>query len=310
MRGYGIRLAGDMKKTIRSNSMLNIKTIKKVLELIWQEFIYGGHLQSLGTVAIILVPVILLNIKITWDILFISFFLFYPIYLYNRWKELNIDRLTNPQRTEHLETYIKKAPIILLLVILLLIGSLFYFSNFRFTVFALLVLFFGLLYTVFFKKLTKKIFAFKNFYVAIFFTLVVIFPVIYYNYPLTEVLIRGLLAFMIFVFLKTIMMQIFLDLKDLDGDKKEGILTFPVIFGKEKTLKFLKSFSVFATVLPVFPALYLKIFPLSANLLLLTILFDFHCFRLAKEDKYSGYLLMSGMFIFWAILILTGKIIL
>ena len=48
--------------------MSNVKTIEKVLKLIWQEFIYGGHLQSLGTIAIILVPVILLNIKITWDI--------------------------------------------------------------------------------------------------------------------------------------------------------------------------------------------------------------------------------------------------
>ena len=284
--------------------------IDKILKTIWKEFIYGGHLQSLGTVAIILVSAILLNIKITWDILFIPYLLFYPIYLYNRFKELEIDYLTNPQRTEYLKGYINKIPLILSVEIFVLVGSLIYFANFSSIIFALLILLFGFLYSLIFKKITKKIPLFKNLYVAIFFALVVIFPVIYYNYPLTTTLTTGLLVLIVFVFLKAVMMQILLDLKDLEGDKKEELLTFSVIFGKEKTLKFLKPFSVLITASPIILALYFKIFPLSANLLLLTILFDFYCFRLAKEDKYSGYLLMSGMFIFWAILILIGKIIL
>lgn len=57
--------------------------IEKILKFIWNEFIYGGHLPSLGAAAIVLFSGILLNIKITWDCLLITYFIFYLIYLYN-----------------------------------------------------------------------------------------------------------------------------------------------------------------------------------------------------------------------------------
>ena len=285
--------------------------IKRILKIVWQEFIYGGHLQSLGAVSIVFVSGILLKINITWDCFFITYLIFYPLYLYNRFKEIEIDYLTNPQRTEYLKTYISQSSLVLPLIILILIGSLIYFSNFWTLIFALLLVFFGLLYSVIFKKLTKKIALFKNFYVAVFFTLLVFFPVIYYSYPLTSTLIFGLLIFMAFVCFKAFMMQILLDLKDVASDKKEKLLTLPVIFGEKKTFNVLKIISILTTIpiLLIF-SLYFNIFPKSILMLLLTIPFNFYCFKLAREQKYFGYILASGEFLSWSILILIGEIIL
>jgi len=284
--------------------------IEKILKAIWKEFIYGGHLQTLGSVSIVLVSAILLNIKISWDILFISYFLFYPLYLYNRYKELKIDYLTNPQRTEYLKTYIDKAPLILTLVIFVLTFGLVYLANFSSIIFVLLVLLLGLLYSVIFKKITKKIPLFKNLYVATFFAILVFFPIIYYSYSLTNILRISAVILAVFIFLKAFMMQILLDLKDVEGDGKIGLLTFPTIFSEEATFRVLKTTSVFVTILIPIVAFYFNFFPKSFLMLILTIPFDFCCFRLAKEKNYLGYILMSGIFLLWPILILVGKIIL
>lgn len=284
--------------------------IKQILNLIWNEFIYGGHLQSLGAASIVFVSGILLEIQVTWDILFIIYLIFYTAYLFNRFKEIKIDYLTNPGRTKHFRTYINRTPIILSLVIFIAIGSLIYFSNFWALIFGLLLIFFGFLYTTFFKKLTKKIALLKNLYVATFFSLLVFFLIVYYSQPLTNVLIINVLILIIFIYFKALIMQFFLDIKDIETDKKERLLTFPVIFGKEKTLNILKVISILATIpILLISSLYFNIFPKSVLMLILTIPFNFYCFRLARNKKYFGYILAGGEFILWSILILIGEVI-
>lgn len=284
--------------------------IRQILDSIWKEFIYGGHFQSLGAASIVFVSAILLKIQVTWDILLVTYLIFYPAYLYNRFKEIDIDYLTNTQRTEYLKTYINRAPIILSLVIFIPIVSLIYFSNLQALIFGLLLLSFGFLYTVIFKKFTRRIVFFKNFYVAVFFASLVFFPIVYYSYPLTNSLLISVLIFTSFVFLKTFMMQIFLDVKDIETDKKEGLLTFPVIFGKDKTLNILKIISILTTVpiLLIF-SLYWNVFPKLVLVLFLTIPFNLYCFNQARDQKYSGYILASGEFVLWLILIIISETI-
>ena len=285
--------------------------IKKILKTAWNEFIYGGHLQSLGAASIVFVSGILLKIQITWDVLFIAYLISYPLYLYNRFKEIEIDYLTNPERTKHLKGYFHLIPAIFYFVIFILIGSLIYFSNFLALIFGLLLLSFGLLYTTIFKKFTKKIALFKNLYVAASFSLLVFFPVVYYFHPLTTTLIISIIIFMLFVYFKAFVMQIFLDIKDIESDQKEGLLTLPSILGKEKTLTILKILIILATapILLIF-SLYFNVFPKSVLMLLLTIPFNFYCFSQARDKKYFGYTLAAGEFILWSILILIGEIIL
>ncbi|MCK4592350.1 UbiA family prenyltransferase [Candidatus Parcubacteria bacterium] len=288
-----------------------MSNFRKALKLILNEFIYGGHIQSFGAASVVFVSGILLKIQITWDILFIMYLLFYTPYLYNRFKEIKIDYLTNPQRTKYLKTYIYQAPLIIYFASFTLIGSLIYFSNFKALIFGLLLLIFGIFYTVFFKKVTKKIYVFKNIYVSIFFALLPFFLVVYYSFPLTSYLMLNILLLSLFIFLKAFLTQIFLDIKDIKSDKKERLRTFPVIMGKEKTFMFLSIFNFIVTItVPIVLSLYLNIFPKSILMLIFTVPFSFYCYNLAKRKNYFGYIFQSGEFLLWLFLIFIGKIIL
>jgi len=283
---------------------------KTILKFIRDEFIYGGHLLSLGAAAIVLFSGILLNIKITWDCLLISYLIFYIIYLYNYFKEIDLDYLTNPQRTKHIRIYFSKIPKIFYIIIFVIIGGLIYFSNIWALVFGLFLLLFGWLYTAVFKRFTQKIIIFKNLFVSAVFSLLPFFLIIYYSYPLTTSLSSIALLIVIFVYCKTFMMQVFFDVKDIESDRKENLLTLPVIFGKEKILSILGIISILVTApIPITFSLYFDVFPISTLMLLLTIPFNFYCFSQARNQKYSSYILEGLEFILWPILIIIGEII-
>jgi len=281
--------------------------IEKILKSIWNEFIYGGHLQPLGAASIVFVSGILLKIQITWDVLFVTYILFYPLFLYNRFKEIKMDCLTNSQRTQHIKKYIKFIPIILYLVIFILVISLIYFSNFRALIFGLLVLFFGFLYTIIFKKFTNKIPLFKDLYVAAVFALLPFFLLVYYSYFLVSI---NVLLLSLLIFLESFLMPVFLDIKDIESDKREKLRTLPVMLGKEKTIVFLSIFNLIGTITIMVFIFYLSTLPKSILILLFTVPFDFYCYILVKRQRRFGYILQGGKFILWPFLIFLGKIIL
>ncbi|MEA1936588.1 MAG: UbiA family prenyltransferase [Patescibacteria group bacterium] len=279
--------------------------------MIFNEFIYGGHIQSFGAVNIIFVSSILLKIQITWDVLFVTYLLFYVPYIYNRFKEIEIDCSTNFQRTKYLKTYVYQIPLIIYFVTFVLIGSLIYFSNLKASIFGLLLLIFGIFYTVFFKKVTKHIYFFKNIYVSMSFASIPFFLVIYYSFPLANCLALNILLLFLFIFLKVFLTQVFFDIKDIESDKKEGLRTFPVVVGKEKTFIFLSVFNFIVTVVMLLTlSLYLNIFSRSMLMLIFTVPFSFYCYGLAKRKNYFGYILHSGEFFLWSFLIFVGEIIL
>jgi len=284
--------------------------MKKILNLIWKEFIFGGHLQSLGAVSIVLISAFLLKIDITLDCLLAAYLIFYPLYLYNRFKEIEIDSLTNHERTNYLKDYIHKTPVILFLIVLILIGLLFYFSNPITLIFSLLLLFFGLIYSEGIKGLTKFIPLFKNFYVASFFALLVFFPIFYYNFVLSyEVLTSSLLLF-IFIYLNIVLMQIFLDIKDIESDRKEGLKTLGVLLGKEKTIKTLHFLNIFLVLPLILILVYLEIFPLEFLALIFLIPINFYLLeKLKNYNNYLFFIFKSGEILIWFILIFIAKIL-
>lgn len=283
--------------------------VKKILKTFWKEFIYGGHFQCLGLVGIAYISGFLLNIKVGWEALLSVYLIFYPIYINDRWRHIEFDRITNPERTEHFKNYFSYMSKLILASILFLIILLIYIGNLKFFIFSLILLIFGLLYPYYFKDLTKKIIAFKNFYVASFFSFIAVTPVIYYFPSLSILMTISLATLMFFVFLKAFLMQIFLDCKDIETDKPSGFLTIPALIGREKAIFFLKISSFFITTLILLIAVLNKIFPPSMLAFLLTIPFNFYSYNLAKKQNYFGYILVSGEFFFWLILILFIKII-
>lgn len=285
--------------------------MKGLLKFIFAEIFYNGHFQTWGSLAILISAGQLLNIKITWDLLLIIYIAFYFIYLNDRYQSIEVDSLTNPARSRHIRRIYKFIPYILVLSMVALLVLLYFFGNIYADIFIVLLLIFGFLYPLYFKKLTKKIICFKNFYVASVFSILILLPNIYYLAPLNRADIFILSCMLLFTFLRGMMMQFFLDLKDLDGDKNEGLLTLGVLYGKEKVYNLINAINLFTSL--AFPVLYF-IFPslhLTESILFLVVLaaWNFYFFNLAKKGNYFGFVLGSGEFIYWPVIVFLGEII-
>lgn len=280
--------------------------IKKLLNLIWQEFIYGAHLLALGAGAIVLSVALLLNGNVSWDYPIIIYLIAYSGYLYNRYKEVEIDFLTNPERTKHLKKYIKYVPLIISFVFLIILGILVYSNKLSVLPLILLLFFGGLFYTIFLKKITKKIFAFKSFFASFEWTLPLVFLPIYYSFPFSF----PLLIIIIIVFLKTLILVGYFDIKDIKIDKKERLLTFPIVLNINNYLNFLKFSTIFWGSIIIFSVEFQQL-PVYSLMLLFTIPFNLYIFQetqKATTPLSRLYFLAGGEFILWPILILIGKV--
>ena len=282
--------------------------IEKIVNSIWNEFVYGGHLLSFGAVSIVYTASILLDIRITWDFLLVVYLGTESVYLYNRFKEYKVDFLTNPERTEHIKKYVKYIPFIIFLMTFSAIVFVVYFNKISALTFGLLLLIIGLLYSLFFKKITEKIIAFKSFFVSLMWSLLVLFLAIYYSAPIN----LALFLFSVFVFLRFFVSVSFFDIKDIKTDKQEGLKTLAVVLKQSTLWQFLSIIAILA-VLPLIIGVYLRILPISSLMLFLTIPYTFFYFKQLENKNISPYFLynviVDGEFIFWPFFVLSGNFI-
>lgn len=280
--------------------------IEKIVNSIWNEFVYGGHLLSFGAVSIVYTASILLDIRITWDFLLVVYLGTESVYLYNRFKEYKVDFLTNPERTEHIKKYVKYIPFIIFLMTFSAIVFVVYFNKISALILGLLLLILGLFYSLFFKKITEKIIAFKSFFVSLMWSLLVLFLAIYYSAPIN----LALFLFFVFVFLRWLINTTFFDIKDIETDRQEGLKTLAVVLKQSKLWQLLSIIAILA-VLPLIIGVYLRVLPISSLMLFLTIPYTFFYFKQLENKNISPYFLynviVDGEFIFWPFFILIGK---
>jgi len=283
-----------------------MRIIKKIISSIWNEFVYGGHLLSLGAMSIVYTSSVLLNIKITWDFLVIAYLGTYTPYLYNRYREFNKDFLTNPERTKHIEKYVKYIPIIISFFVLVIIVIFLYFNKILALLFALFLLLFSFLYSKYFKEFTKKIFGFKDFFVSLFWSLIVILLAIYYSSPLN----LALFLMLIFVFLRWVINTSTFDIKDIENDKRDNLITFAIFLGKRRLIYTLWLLNILSFI-PIILGFYLNLYPISSLILLFTIPYAFYFLKkVEKLENGSDFLynvIIDGEFILWTIFIRMGK---
>ncbi len=284
--------------------------IKKFFKFIINEFLYNGHFQTLGSLSIIIFSSILLKIKITWDILLIVYIAFYLIYLHDRYQNIDIDSLTNQTRSQHLKIIYKYIPFILIIGLFALLTLLLYFSNKQSILFVILIVLFGFLYPIYFKKLTKKIPLFKNFYVASVFALLVLLPIIYYSVAINNTMAKILSIIFLFTFIRALMMQFFLDIKDFEGDKKLGLLTLCILRGKDEVYSIINIINFLSIIYLLYFLTYIsnELLLLSMPIILLP-LWSSYYFQLTKKGNYLGFVLGSGEFVYWLIFIYLGEIL-
>jgi len=284
--------------------------VKKIFNLIWNEFVYGGHLLSLGFSGVILSIIILLDIKIDWVILIIAYLLSQIGYNYNHFKEIESDLKSNPERSQYLQKAKKYTLFIFFLYIITLIFLLFYFYNFQFILFILFFLLIEALYTIFFKELTKKFVGFKNFYVSMCWSFGGAFLVIFYYHISFN---TSLLFISLFTLLRLIMDTVFFDFKDTEEDKKNNLLTLPIRFGKGETLRFLHILNVFSSLFLIF-GIFLKIIPFYfMGLVIFVYFYSFYYLKKAEKGLISEYfrkicyIIVDGQYILWPITIFLGR---
>ena len=276
--------------------------IKKIIK----GFIFGGHLLSLGAVGLTFGAAFILGIKT--DVLFfvVVYLWTEAVYLYNRFKEINKDVVTDPQRTHYLKKNIKSLPYIIFFFFLLGVAILIYLNKIPALLFGLLLFLLSVLYSLFLKKFTRKVVAFKSFFVSLIWALMLVFLVLYYSFPFSW----ALLLLLIFVYLKLFIHEEFLNLTDVEGDNKERLQTLAIVLGEEKLLKLLNIINILS-IIPLGLGVYFNLLPVYSLGLLLAIPYVFYYLKVLpqkqKNQEILSATLVDGEFVLWPIFLLLIK---
>lgn len=280
--------------------------MNKYVRFLITEFLYNGHLQSLGAGGLVVIATkLLFNTSASVEFFLATYALFETIFIFDRYHDLDWDSLTNTVRSKHLLLYRNKIPYIFAFYIIVFSSLYFYFSGPVMLLVSVIVCIAGIFYPVYFKKLTKKIPLFKNVYVSAVYMPLAFFPAIY----LMKAPVRDVLALHlpIVVFVESFIAQLILDTKDRDADSKAHLKTLPALIGNNKTtvvavvLSFL--LAVASTLISIFTHA-----PFSFWLLTFVALFiDLYMIQRVRNGDKNGYLIAAGKLFLWLLVFLLSS---
>lgn len=282
--------------------------MKKVIKSISDEFIYGGHLLSLGAVGIVWSVIIMTGAIIIPPIFLLAYLTMLIIYQIDHISGLLEDLKSNPERTRFfVRTKTKQYLLLLCYVIAYAITGMFVaLPAFLWAVF---IVFGGIIYSKKIKQMTIKIAGFKNYYVSLFWSfLVFLVPLYYLQSPLQA---KYLLIFS-FIFIRGIVNTVFYDIKDIESDRDAKLKTFPVIFGIKKTIFLLHTVNIFSGILlGVFA--FTGYFPFYSIIWLVFVYYAYYYLVIGGNSRSRlrklSYLIVDIESICWPIVLLLGKFI-
>lgn len=280
--------------------------IKKIFAFAKNEFIYGGHLLSLGAASIVFTSAVLLDTRITWDFLLIAYLVVYVANSYNRMVEFKKDFLTNPLRSQHLKNYIEYLPCIIITSFSIIAGLLLKFGNLGSLAFVLFMIVGSVLYTMYFKDVTRRVVGFKSFYVSFFWASLIVLLALYYGLPV------GLSVSLVFLFVfsRIIVNAIFFDIKDINSDALYGLKTLPAYLGKEKVFVLMHILNVFSF-FPLLFGVYTEKLPAISLSLVVFYFYTFYYLSLIDKKNVSiqklSYIMVDGEYVLWSVIVLLFK---
>jgi 4-hydroxybenzoate polyprenyltransferase len=283
--------------------------MSKIFRFLLIEILYNGHLQSLGSVGIVyLATQVLLAQPPSIGILVLTYAVFQFIYIFDRAKDLKKDKSTNIERTQHIASYAKRVPLVLVTLIICIIVGFLIFSNITSLIAALFVIFMGSLYPVYFKGLTKYIFMFKNLYVSSVHALLVLFPFIYYAKAISNWSL--IIVLLVFVLIEVIIMQIALDMKDIKGDKHEGLKTFPVVMGNKTSIFTEGVLLTLSFILFNLVAVFLHLALIFVLIVWTSAVVNILIVRFLVKGTKLAYLLSAAKFFVWFCVLIVANMVL
>lgn len=280
----------------------------KAFKIIWNEFVYGGHLVSVGLACIVILAAILLGIKLTWDFPVVIYLLSLAPCLFGRYFGLKEDALTNPERSEYLGNKAKMIPYIVAVLLLLMFTILVAYHRYSIILFATCLILLSFIYDLYLKKLTRVIVGFKNYFIGIVFTSLIFMLAISYSYQFS----LSFILVTVFIFIMSAMGAAFSDIKDIESDKKAGLKTFAVVLGRERLLYGL-SFFIILALISIFVGVYLRILPSFALMLFLVLPYNIMLFLESRKPDVKVDFLYGAAFdsqlILWLLLVLIGRVL-
>lgn len=283
------------------------KVSSRTLAAIFEEFVYGGHLLSIGASAIVLTVSILVDKPISLPLMLIAYLVTQIVYMADHRRDLDDGAINNLERSKHLRRIDKIYSRLIIGYIAILTILLVFFSNIHTVVF---VSFLGLLGFFYPKNITRSIVGFKNFYVASLWAISsVVLPYVYFSINI-DTLFYYVFSF---VLLRWLINTTFFDLKDINGDRKEGLKTFPVTIGAKNTLLMLSVYNIISGIILIF-ALQNKAIAFSSCLLLFLMFYSFYYIIFALKAKPEtirkiSYIMVDGEYVLWPCLLFIGGLI-
>jgi 4-hydroxybenzoate polyprenyltransferase len=185
-----------------------------------------------------------------------------------------------------------------------------YFGNKESIFFGGFLLVIGLLFTSKGKTLSKKIKGFKTVYASASWSFVtVIFTAVYCSYSN----ILPIIFLFMFVTLRVIINTSFSDFKDIESDRRRGIITLPMLFKtKNNGLNFLHAINILSCALIIFGAM-IQILPTYVLFLLISSLYNLYYIQKGKQEKTNisalTHVFVDGENYYWPFLVFIGMVI-
>jgi len=248
-------------------------------------------LQSFGAASIFY-----LSLQIVYEqalplfLIVIPYGLFQSIFLFDRYLHFSSDKKTNKERSAHLSVYYPYIPFILLSFVFISLFATLISSSLAALFFYIIILLLGLAYPVYAKGLTKYIYGFKNIYVSVVFAVMAVYPSLFGIKTNSANLLIG---FMLYIFFESFFNQMLLDFKDITEDKKNNLLTLPIVFGVKESLSIASLISIVGYLVVL---IFVEEFMLLASVMVVVNLLSIF---LVMKRKKSGFFLLAGKFFLW-----------
>ncbi|RKX90945.1 MAG: hypothetical protein DRP84_12340 [Spirochaetes bacterium] len=274
---------------------------------------YSNIIIGLGPVSLSYMTAVFLRIETDMFFLLIPFLITFFVYSINRFTDIREDMINNPERTEFIKN---KGNYFLFGAVISLIGA-FLLSLFHSVLTFMVIAIPAILVTIYSfkmlpsinKKRLKDLFLLKNLTVSFGWSLIPVYVAAYAN-----VFNIGLIVLFCFIFLRILIGVIMFDIRDVIGDKIEGIITIPIKYGIKNSkyiILFLHVLSVLILISGYFIANFSPLLVL-AIIIIISILTAFYYINIEKDTdkKFLCNVIVDGEYVILGVLALILSVIL
>lgn len=282
--------------------------MRKILRVMVHEFVYGGHLLSIGAACTVWSVAILANVTVEWTILFLAYLASQIVYNNDHVTEVDQNgNSLNVERTKYLSQTLNVRNIIMIIYVSLFLFTV-YLAKSPVAFLILVIIIGGILYTLVVKRFTTVVVGLKNIYVAFFWSTLVFVVPLHYSLPLSD---RLFISFALIVFIRWIVNSAYFDIKDLKGDKKLGLKTLPVVYGVPKTIRILHVFNMLAGLIVIL-FVFMEFLPDYALVMVIFTLYSLYylskTLKLKEESlRKISYLMVDSEYLFWPVALTIAK---